>query len=58
MTDMVHQGGQDRLRLPGGSCWNVARVGRAAGHSHRVRRRDQLRHAGRPARPGQRGRRP
>jgi fructokinase len=31
LTDMVHQGGQDWLGLPGGSCWNVARVGARLG---------------------------
>lgn len=31
LTDMVHQGGQQWLGLPGGSCWNVARVGARLG---------------------------
>ncbi|WP_092138232.1 carbohydrate kinase [Cupriavidus sp. YR651] len=31
LTDMVCQGGQHWLGLPGGSCWNVARVGARQG---------------------------
>lgn len=31
LTDMVHQGGHGWLGLPGGSCWNVARVGARLG---------------------------
>ncbi len=31
LTDMVHQGGYGWLGLPGGSCWNVARVGARLG---------------------------